>query len=86
MTKKQLLEDIKADASRFFRAPGDVLRDRRFSDQERLEILYVWEEKANVANDDGYDPNILNAIVAARSEVERRLAGGVDPQKIGTVS
>jgi hypothetical protein len=86
MTKKQLLEDIKSDASRFFRAPGDVLRDRRFSDQERLEILYAWERKANVANDDGYDPIVLNAIVTARAEVERRLAGGVEPQKIGTIS
>jgi hypothetical protein len=86
MTKKQLLEDIKADSSRFFRAPGDVLRDRRFTDQERLEILYAWERKASVANDDGFDPNVLNAIIAARAEVERRMAGGVEPQKIGTIS
>jgi hypothetical protein len=86
MTKKQLLEDIKADASRFFRAPGDVLRDRRFSDQERLEILYAWECKANAVNDEGHDPNVPNAIVTARAEVERKLAGGVEPQKIGTIS
>ena len=44
MAKKKLLEDIKTKPSRFYRLPGDVMRDRRFGDTERLEILRAWLE------------------------------------------
>ncbi len=42
MAKKKLLEDIKLRPARFYRLPGDVMRDRRFADGERLEILQAW--------------------------------------------
>jgi hypothetical protein len=42
MAKKKLLEDIKLNPARFYRLPGDVMRDRRFADAERLEILMAW--------------------------------------------
>jgi hypothetical protein len=42
MAKKKLLDDIKARPARFYRLPGDVMRDRRFDDSERLEILRAW--------------------------------------------
>lgn len=71
MAKKQLLEDIKVEPARFFRAPSDVLRDRRFSDGERFEILSAWEKIAQ--RTEGEDAR-LNAIVAARTEVEGKLA------------
>lgn len=44
MAKKKLLEDIRKKPARFYRLPGDVMRDRRFSDAERLEILRAWLE------------------------------------------
>jgi hypothetical protein len=44
MSKKRLFDDIKQNPSRIYRAPGDVLRDRRFADAERLEILHAWRE------------------------------------------
>jgi len=44
MAKKKLLEDIKQHPARIYRSPNDVLRDRRFSDGERLEILRSWRE------------------------------------------
>jgi hypothetical protein len=48
VTKKKLFEDIKQNPARIYRTPGDVLRDRRFGDVERLEILHAWlEAKAN---------------------------------------
>jgi hypothetical protein len=81
MTKKQLLEDIKADPARFFRAPNDVIRDRRFTDPERLEILQAWERDAralSVADDEGMtggEPSRLKTVVAARLEVEKKLPG-----------
>lgn len=47
MAKKKLLEDIKQRPMRFYRMPGDVLRDRRFADSERLEILRAWAADAD---------------------------------------
>jgi len=44
MSKKKLFEDIKQNPARIYRAPGDVLRDRRFADAERLEILQAWRQ------------------------------------------
>jgi hypothetical protein len=44
MAKKKLLEDIKRHPARIYRAPSDVLRDRRFGDAERLEILRAWRD------------------------------------------
>ena len=42
MAKKKLLEDIKARPARFYRMPTDIMRDRRFGDSERVEILRAW--------------------------------------------
>jgi hypothetical protein len=42
MAKRKLIEDIKMRPARFYRSPGDVMRDRRFDDTERLEILHAW--------------------------------------------
>ena len=42
MAKQKLLEDIKLQPPRFYRIPADVMRDRRFADAERLEILKAW--------------------------------------------
>lgn len=46
MSRKKLVEDIKQDPAHFYRQPSDVMRDRRFTDAERLEILSAWEEVA----------------------------------------
>ena len=65
MAKKKLLDDIKANPGRFYRLPGDVVRDRRFDDSERLEILKAWSGEA----DDLRVPEIAQFI----AEIERRL-------------
>jgi hypothetical protein len=51
MTKKKLFEDIKRHPARIYRTPNDVLRDRRFDDAERLEILRAWREAADASAD-----------------------------------
>lgn len=53
MTKKKLLEDIKGNPARFYRVPTDVLRDRRFADEERLEILRAWRNAGDGTEIDG---------------------------------
>ena len=65
MTKKKLLEDIKRHPARIYRAPSDVLRDRRFGDAERLEILRAWRD----AKDES-DHGEIDAMIA---ELESRL-------------
>jgi hypothetical protein len=63
MAKKKLLEDIKQHPARIYRSPNDVLRDRRFSDGERLEILRSWRDGDDAGS--GFD-----AVIA---ELEHRL-------------
>ena len=67
MAKKKLLEDIKMRPGRFYRLPGDVMRDRRFGDAERLEILLAWREDAGALA-----PQVETAIV----ELQNRLEAG----------
>jgi hypothetical protein len=64
MVKKKLLEDIKQHPARIYRSPNDVLRDRRFNDGERLEILRSWREG---------EADTGNGIDTVIAEVENRL-------------
>jgi hypothetical protein len=64
MTRKRLIEDIRQDPPRFYRAPADVLRDRRFADPERREILQAWRGVAPAA--------LVGDIDAAIGEIDAR--------------
>ena len=65
MAKKKLFEDIKAHPGRFYRMPGDVVRDRRFDDSERLEILQAWARDAGGTR--------MEQIEEAIADIRRRL-------------
>jgi hypothetical protein len=79
MTKKKLIEEIKLNPARYYRAPSDVKRDRRFSDAERLEILAAWERDAravSVEHQQSDEPTVisqLRQVLEARSEMEKKL-------------
>ena len=64
MTKKKLFDDIRQNPARIYRTPADVLRDRRFSDAERLDILKAWHDAA---------PAVQGEIAGIIVEVESRL-------------
>lgn len=66
MSKKKLFEDIKQNPARIYRMPADVLRDRRFDDAERLQILRAWREQSK----DQADAGVIDAMIA---QVEGRL-------------
>ena len=66
MSKKKLFEDIKQNPARIYRMPADVLRDRRFADAERLQILRAWRD----LSPDQADAAVIDAMIA---EVENRL-------------
>jgi hypothetical protein len=81
MTKKQLIEEITLNPSRYYRAPSDVVRDRRFNDEERLKILEAWERDARalaVADEEsmtGGEPSRLHQVAQARLELEKKVPG-----------
>lgn len=66
MSKKKLFEDIKQNPARIYRMPADVLRDRRFDDTERLQILRAWREQSK----DQADAEVIDTMIA---QVEGRL-------------
>jgi aminoglycoside phosphotransferase family enzyme len=66
MAKKKLFGDIKAHPDRFYRLAADVVRDRRFDDDERLEILRAWAGQADAAR--------LEQIGKAVADITRRKA------------
>jgi hypothetical protein len=74
MTKRKLIEEIKINPQRYYRAPSDVNRDRRFSDEERLQILGAWEREVRSAEsaDDSSDAR-LHQLADAKAEVEKRM-------------
>lgn len=67
MTKKKLHGDILQNPARIYRLPADVLRDRRFNDAERLEILRAWREQ-------GAEARVTEDIAALIAELEDRHA------------
>ena len=74
MTKKKLLEDIVHEPLRFHRAPLDVVRDRRVSNEERLEILAAWERQIHEQDGEG-ESQRMRLVTDARQEIERRVTG-----------
>lgn len=70
MAKQKLFEDIKTNPARFYRMPSDVIRDRRFRDNEQLEILQAWESEAS--SEDGDSISLLQQVTDAKKELERR--------------
>ena len=71
MTKKKLFEDIKQNPARIYRGPADVLRDRRFGDTERLEILSAWLAACD-------DPAGQSEIEAMIAQLQTRLGSAND--------
>ncbi len=72
MTKKKLIEDIMHAPLRFHRAPLDVVRDRRFNDEERLVILTAWEREIREQDGEG-EAQRMQLVIDARDELERRV-------------
>lgn len=46
MKKAKFVQDAKLDPARYYRNPSDVIRDRRLTNKDRLDILAAWERDA----------------------------------------
>jgi hypothetical protein len=87
MKKAKFIQDAKLYPSRYYRNPSDVVRDRRLTNADRLEILAAWERDAREHQDcedspgSGSEP--LRQLRVVREELQRaheavqeRSAGG----------
>jgi len=77
--------EAKANPTRYYRRPGEVVRDRRLKKDEKLAILGAWELEARelaVASEEnmnGGEPSLLQDVVQARLE----LGDATDPADDG---
>jgi len=86
MKKAKFVQDAKLDPSRYYRNPSDVVRDRRLTNQDRLEILAAWEREARerqqnveLAASEGEEVQQLRRV---REELERNLEGASPTQEM----
>jgi hypothetical protein len=67
--------EAKANPTRYYRRPSDVVRDRRLKRDEKLAILEAWELEARelaVAAEEnmgGGEPSLLQDVVQARIDL-----------------
>lgn len=43
--RTRFVQDAKLDPGRYYRHPSDIVRDRRLTNKERLEIVIAWERE-----------------------------------------
>jgi hypothetical protein len=81
ITPPNFAAEARANPTRFYKRPQDVVSDGRLTRAEKLAILEAWELEArglSVASDEnmsGGEPNLLDEVVAARIELG-------DPDKV----
>ena len=87
MKKAKFVQDAKLDPSRYYRNPSDVVRDRRLTNQDRLEILTVWEREARERQQNTEfsesESEELQQLRRVREELERNseaVGGAAPPQ------
>jgi hypothetical protein len=79
MKKAKFIQDAKLSPARYYRNPFDVVRDRRLTMADRLEIIAAWErdtreqlDREEVAANDS-DP--LQELRRVREELQRSEEG-----------
>ncbi|MEA2824623.1 MAG: hypothetical protein QOF03_1105 [Alphaproteobacteria bacterium] len=82
MKKTKFIQDAKLYPSRYYRNPSDVVRDRRLTNADRLEILAAWErdarERQNQEESSQPDPLQLRRIL---EELRRSADGGANAEE-----
>jgi hypothetical protein len=85
MKKANFVQDAKLDPARYYRTPTDVIRDRRLTNKDRLEILAAWERTARARQEGAFAPAENEALQSLRrmredlqSDAEATAEGGPD--------
>ena len=83
MKKTKFIQEAKLYPSRYYRNPSDVVRDRRLTNADRLEILAAWERDAREQRDreesPGSEPDPLQQLRLVREELQRSEAARGQP-------
>jgi hypothetical protein len=73
MKRVKFVQDAKLDPGRYYRNPADVIRDRRLTKEDRLEIVIAWEQDTRrrlpFADDDGAVQEKLQQLEKLREEL-----------------
>jgi hypothetical protein len=87
MKKAKFVQDAKLDPAKYYRNPSDVIRDRRLTNKDRLEILAAWERDARARGRPDSEPaqnDELQRLRRLREELENNpeatAEGGPDLQ------
>jgi len=85
MKRTRFVQDAKLDPGRYYRHPSDIIRDRRLSKEDRLEIVIAWERdtRERLPADDistGADDR-LSQLEKLREELEQDLESTGDARK-----
>jgi hypothetical protein len=73
MKKAKFVQDAKLDPVRYYRNPSDVIRDRRLTNKDRLEILAAWERDVRArqgADSAAADNDEIQRLRRVREELE----------------
>ena len=70
MKKAKFVQDAKLDPVRYYRNPSDVIRDRRLTNKDRLEILAAWERDARARHEAPAGNEELQRLRRVREELE----------------
>jgi hypothetical protein len=90
MKNAKFVQDAKLAPARYYRNPSDVIRDRRLTNKDRLEILAAWEQDARARRnpDSGSAENDeLQRLRRVRNELENSsetTADGASPNEQDT--
>ena len=72
--RARFVQDAKLDPGRYYRNPSDIIRDRRLSNKERLEIVIAWERdtRESIASPDAANgaEERLGQLKRLRAELE----------------
>ncbi len=75
--RTRFVQDAKLDPGRYYRHPADIIRDRRLTKEDRLEIVIAWEHAtrqhlASTADNGGVEDK-LDQLRRLREELEQDL-------------
>ena len=84
MKRARFVQDAKLDPGRYYRHPSDIIRDRRLTKEDRLEIVIAWErDMRQLQAEDvaGGADDKLSQLQKLREELEQDLesTGDVHP-------
>jgi hypothetical protein len=83
MKRERFVQDAKLDPSRFYRNPTDIVRDRRLTTEDRLEIIIAWERdtRQRLEAVSGSMDDKLSQLQRLREELEQTRESAGDARK-----